>query len=132
MSLQAAETYNGRFLTYGGRAMLIDSSIVHELLQKLGEFELTPWKTVGLLGSVVFASRWFVQMYYTRKLKRVVMPVAFWLLSVFGSCLMLAYFIVGKNDSVGIISTLFPAFVSVYNLSVHLRQRDKVVTVDDK
>lgn len=102
-------------------AMVIEQSLLQELVQKLVEFELTPWKAVGLLGSLLFASRWFVQVYYTRKLKRVVMPLSFWVLSVAGSLMMLSYFVIGKNDSVGIISTLFPAFVSIYNLSVHVR-----------
>ena len=99
--------------------------LTHELnrvLEALHHFELTPWKVVGLLGSVMFTSRWFVQLYYTRKLKRVVMPLSFWWLSVLGSALLLSYFIVGKNDSVGILSNFFPAFVSIYNLVVHMRE----------
>ena len=97
----------------------------HELTHiaaALRGFEMTPWKIVGWIGSLMFTSRWFVQMYYTRKLKRVVMPLAFWWLSVCGSVLLLSYFIVGKNDSVGILSNFFPAFVSVYNLVVHMRE----------
>ena len=100
------------------------------ILSALRQFELTPWKVVGLLGSVMFTSRWFVQLYYTRKLKRVVMPLSFWWLSVCGSALLLAYFIIGKNDSVGIISNFFPAFVSIYNLVVHLRHRKNSITGD--
>jgi lipid-A-disaccharide synthase-like uncharacterized protein len=100
------------------------------ILRALQQFELTPWKAVGLLGSVMFTSRWFVQLYYTRKLKRVVMPLAFWWLSVSGSVLLLAYFIVGKNDSVGILSNFFPVFVSIYNLIVHLRHRKNSITGD--
>jgi lipid-A-disaccharide synthase-like uncharacterized protein len=100
------------------------------ILHALQQFELTPWKAVGLLGSVMFTSRWFVQLYYTHKLKRVVMPLAFWWLSVFGSALLLAYFVIGKNDSVGIISNFFPVFVSVYNLIVHLRHRKHSITGD--
>ena len=91
--------------------------ILHALL----DFQLTPWKVVGFCGTAMFTSRWFVQLYYTRKYKRVVMPAAFWVLSVFGSMLLLAYFIFGKNDSVGIVSYLFPSFVSVYNLVVHMQ-----------
>jgi len=78
------------------------------ILAALQHFEFTPWKVVGFLGSVMFTSRWFVQLYYTRKLGRVVMPLSFWWLSVCGSALLLAYFIVGKNDSVGILSNFFP------------------------
>ena len=104
---------------------------LHRILAALQGFELTPWKAVGLLGSLMFTSRWFVQLYYTRKHKRVVMPLAFWWLSVIGSSLLLAYFVVGKNDSVGIISNFFPAFVSIYNLVVHLRHHKNNVTGDE-
>lgn len=96
------------------------------ILHALQHFQLTPWKAVGLLGSLLFTSRWFVQLYYTRKFGRVVMPLAFWWLSVAGSAMLLAYFVVGKNDSIGIISNFFPVFVSVYNLVVHLRHRKRV------
>lgn len=96
------------------------------ILQALQQFQLTPWKMVGLLGSLLFTSRWFVQLYYTRKLGRVVMPLAFWWLSVAGSAMLLAYFVIGKNDSIGIISNFFPAFVSIYNLVMHLRHRRNV------
>ena len=96
------------------------------ILHSLQHFQLTPWKAVGLLGSLLFTSRWFVQLYYTRKLGQVVMPLAFWWLSVAGSALLLAYFVVGKNDSIGIISNFFPVFVSVYNLVVHLRHHKRV------
>lgn len=107
--------------------------ISHEwqhILTALRTFQLTPWKAVGIAGSLLFASRWFVQFYYTRKFQRVVMPLAFWWLSVGGSTLMLAYFVFGKNDSVGIISTAFPAFVSVYNLIIHMRHHKNDVTGD--
>lgn len=100
------------------------------IIDALVGFELTPWKIVGFLGMAMFTSRWFVQLYYTRKHKRVVMPLAFWWLSVSGSVLLLAYFIVGKNDSVGIMSNLFPVFVSIYNLYVHLRHKKNTITGD--
>ncbi|MDE1894241.1 MAG: lipid-A-disaccharide synthase N-terminal domain-containing protein [Xanthomonadaceae bacterium] len=101
-----------------------------QILHALQQFHLTPWKAVGYAGTLLFTSRWFVQLYYTRKYKRVVMPLAFWWLSVFGSALLLAYFIVGKNDSVGILSNFFPVFVSVYNLVIHLRHRKNAMTGD--
>jgi lipid-A-disaccharide synthase-like uncharacterized protein len=100
------------------------------ITQALAQFHLTPWKLVGYAGTLMFTSRWFVQLYYTRKYKRVVMPLAFWWLSVLGSTLLLAYFVVGKNDSVGILSNFFPVFVSVYNLIVHLRHHKNDITGD--
>lgn len=94
---------------------------MHHILHALLNFQLTPWKIVGFLGTVIFAGRWLVQLYVTRKQRRVTMPVLFWYMSVFGSLLTLSYFIFGKNDAVGIVSNLFPMFVALYNLSVHRR-----------
>jgi lipid-A-disaccharide synthase-like uncharacterized protein len=112
------------------RPMDFLSTHLTNILHALQQFELTPWKMVGFAGTLLFTSRWFVQLYYTRKYKRVVMPLSFWWLSVFGSVLLLAYFTVGKNDSVGILSNFFPVFVSVYNLIVHLRHRKNAITGD--
>jgi lipid-A-disaccharide synthase-like uncharacterized protein len=106
------------------------SAQMTHIMVALQQFELTPWKMVGFAGTLMFTSRWFVQLYYTRKYKRVVMPLAFWWLSVCGSILLLAYFIFGKNDSVGILSNFFPIFVSVYNLFVHLRHHKNSITGD--
>jgi len=96
---------------------------------------LTPWKLVGYLGVVLFAGRWFVQMAYSRRHGRPVVPTVFWLMSISGSLLLLSYFIFGKNDSVGILSNLFPAGVAGYNLYldlVHKRsQRDAEATAAD-
>jgi lipid-A-disaccharide synthase-like uncharacterized protein len=97
---------------------------MEHILHALANYQITPWKAVGYLGMVMFTSRWFLQLYATRKHKRVTVPLTFWVLSMFGSVLMLAYFIFGKNDSVGILANLFPAFVSLYNLVMHLRHPD--------
>ena len=68
------------------------------------------------MSVALFAGRWFVQMYYSRKYRKPVVPTVFWLMSISGSLLLLSYFIFGKNDSVGILSNLFPAGVAGYNL----------------
>lgn len=112
----------------GPRGMLCadfhtDANPMNEVLLTLHGITITPWKIVGYLGVFLFTSRWFVQLYATKKLKRVHMPQSFWWLSVFGSALLVTYFTFGKNDSVGVMSNLFPAFVSVYNLVVDIRHR---------
>jgi len=98
---------------------------MEHILHALRDFEITPWKLDGFIGTFTFTARWFVQLYATKKQKKVVMPMAFWYLSVCGSVLLLAYFIFGKNDSVGIVSNFFPLFVSLYNVSVHLRHKER-------
>ena len=82
---------------------------------------VTPWKLVGYLGVALFAGRWFVQLFASRISRRPVMPRAFWYMSISGSLLLLAYFIFGRNDSVGVLSNLFPLFVALYNLGLDLR-----------
>ena len=37
--------------------------------------------------------------------------------------LLLSYFVFGKNDSVGVLSNLFPAGVAGYNLYLDLRNK---------
>jgi lipid-A-disaccharide synthase-like uncharacterized protein len=98
---------------------------MHDALADLHLLTLTPWKIIGFLGTILFTARWFVQFYATKKNKRVTVPMSFWYLSVSGSVLTLAYFIWGKNDSVGIIQTAFPMLVSFYNVFAHLKQRDR-------
>jgi lipid-A-disaccharide synthase-like uncharacterized protein len=82
---------------------------------------LTPWKLVGYLGVTLFAGRWVVQLYASRAEGRPTLPRVFWYMSVTGSILLLAYFTFGKNDSVGILSNLFPALIAGYNLYLDLR-----------
>ncbi len=96
---------------------------MNQVLFYIHHIGVTPWKLIGYLGVFLFTARWFVQLYATRRHKQVVMPPAFWWLSITGSVLLLTYFTFGKNDSVGVLSNLFPAFVSIYNLAVHLRAR---------
>ncbi len=100
---------------------------MNEVLFHIHHIGVTPWKLIGYLGAFMFTARWFVQLYATKKLRRVVMPISFWWLSITGSTLLLAYFIFGKNDSVGVLSNLFPTFVSVYNLVVHMRAHNPEV-----
>ena len=96
---------------------------MNEVLFHFNHVVITPWKLIGYIGVFLFTARWFVQLYATKKLRRVVMPAAFWWLSISGSVLLLAYFTFGKNDSVGILQNLFPAFTACYSLYLDIRHR---------
>jgi lipid-A-disaccharide synthase-like uncharacterized protein len=89
------------------------------------EIVVTAWKLVGFAGAFMFTGRWFVQMHYSRKAGRPVIPIGYWVMSMVGSVLLLSYFVRGKNDSVGILSNLFPCFVASYNLFLELAHRRK-------
>ncbi len=79
------------------------------------------WKAVGWLGNAVFFSRFFVQWYATEKLKRVVVPTAFWWLSLAGSLLLLSYALFYKRDSVFIFAYAFTWIPYIRNLIIHQR-----------
>lgn len=86
---------------------------------------ITAWKLVGYTGVFLFAGRWFVQLAASKVHGKPVMPTLFWYMSASGSVLLLAYFIFGKNDSVGVMSNLFPLFVALYNLYLDGRSRQR-------
>jgi lipid-A-disaccharide synthase-like uncharacterized protein len=87
------------------------------------QLTITAWKLVGYTGASMFAGRWFVQWWAAKRAGRVVVPRLFWYMSVVGSLMTLAYFVWGKNDSVGILQNLFPSFVAVYNLWLDIGHR---------
>jgi lipid-A-disaccharide synthase-like uncharacterized protein len=81
------------------------------------------WKVIGWIGNAVFFSRFFVQWYATEKLRRVVVPAAFWWLSLSGSLLLLIYSL-SKHDSVFIFAYAFTWIPYIRNLVIHYRHQD--------
>jgi lipid-A-disaccharide synthase-like uncharacterized protein len=73
------------------------------------------WTYFGLTANLLFASRFIVQWYVSEKLKRSVIPVQFWYLSIAGSVMMLIYAIyIGKVPL--ILGFLFPTIIYLRNL----------------
>jgi lipid-A-disaccharide synthase-like uncharacterized protein len=98
-----------------------------DLIWHHGKFlgiEWTAWKAIGWLGNAVFFSRFFVQWYATEKLKRVVVPVAFWWLSLGGSLLLLSYAVFHDRDSVFIFAYAFTWIPYIRNLVIHRRHEE--------
>jgi lipid-A-disaccharide synthase-like uncharacterized protein len=96
---------------------------MNDVLLMVFGVKVTAWKLIGYTGVFLFAGRWFVQLAASKAMGKPVMPTLFWYMSASGSVLLLAYFIFGKNDSVGVMSNLFPLFVALYNL--YLDQKSK-------
>lgn len=90
---------------------------------KLFGIDWSVWKVVGWVGNAVFFSRFFVQWYATEKLKRVVVPVAFWWLSLSGSFLLLIYSL-RQRDSVFIFAYAFTWIPYIRNLMIHSRHEE--------
>lgn len=89
---------------------------MNEPILNIFGLSVTGWKLVGYIGILLFGGRWFVQLAASWVAKKSVMPIVFWYMSLFGSLLLLSYFTFAKNDSVGILANLFPAFVASYNI----------------
>jgi len=80
------------------------------------------WKIIGWLGNAVFFSRFFVQWYATEKKKQVVVPQAFWWLSLAGSVTLLCYSL-HQQDSVFIFAYAFTWIPYIRNLVIHRRNK---------
>jgi lipid-A-disaccharide synthase-like uncharacterized protein len=86
--------------------------------------EWNVWKAVGWAGNIAFFSRFFVQWYASEKQRRVVVPVAFWWLSLVGSLLLLLYALFYRRDSVFIFAYAFTWIPYIRNLVIHSRSND--------
>ncbi|KGQ19122.1 lipid A biosynthesis protein [Lysobacter dokdonensis DS-58] len=85
---------------------------------------MSPWKLIGLTGALMFGGRWLVQFVASRRHGKPVIPRLFWYMSLVGSVMTLAYFVFSaKQDSVGVIQNLFPAFTAGYSLYLDIRHR---------
>jgi lipid-A-disaccharide synthase-like uncharacterized protein len=95
------------FVWYNGTLLGIDWSV---------------WKVVGWIGNVVFSCRFVVQWYVTEKRKQVVVPQAFWWLSLIGALTLLCYSI-RQRDSVFIFAYAFSWVPYMRNLVIHRRNK---------
>lgn len=85
---------------------------------------VTGWKLIGYVGALMFGGRWVVQFLASRRAGKPVIPRLFWYMSVVGSLMTLSYFVFSaKQDSVGVLQNLFPAFTAIYSLYLDIRNR---------
>ena len=85
---------------------------------------VTGWKLIGYTGALMFGGRWLVQFVASRRAGKPVIPRLFWYMSVVGSLMTLSYFLFSaKQDSVGVLQNLFPAFTALYSLKLDIQHR---------
>ena len=85
---------------------------------------VTPWKLIGYTGALMFGGRWLLQFVASKRMGKPVIPRAFWYMSVVGSLMTLSYFLFSaKQDSVGVLQNLFPAFTALYSLYLDIKHR---------
>ncbi len=81
------------------------------------------WLAIGLIGQALFSARFVVQWLYSEKVKKSVIPTAFWYFSVGGGATLLAYAI-HREDPVFIIGQGAGLFVYFRNLQFLWRDKD--------
>ena len=85
---------------------------------------ITYWKIIGYTGALMFGGRWLVQFVASKRAGKPVIPRIFWYMSVGGSLMTLSYFkFSAKQDSVGVLQYLFPAFTALYSLWLDIKHR---------
>jgi len=85
---------------------------------------VTGWKLIGYTGALMFGGRWLVQFIASKRAGKPVIPRVFWYMSVVGSLMTLSYFLFSaKQDSVGVLQNLFPAFTALYSLYLDIKHR---------
>lgn len=89
----------------------------------------TIWLGIGFGGQAMFSMRFLVQWLYSEKVKRSIVPVAFWYFSIAGSLMLLSYAIY-KKDPVFILGQSFGLLVYLRNL--YLIRREKRLALQEK
>jgi lipid-A-disaccharide synthase-like uncharacterized protein len=80
------------------------------------------WLVIGFLGQALFSARFIVQWLSSEKIKKSVIPHAFWYFSVAGGATLLAYAI-HRRDPVFIVGQAAGLFIYARNLQFIWRDR---------
>lgn len=123
IGVSGAETYAHNGALYEGRGHMHRVLLELDLPLTATHWTITGWKLLGFIGAFCFAGRWLVQAWHRKRTGSAVMPTIFWVISLGGAGMVTAYFVWGKNDSVGIITNALPASVALWNLVQDLRTR---------
>lgn len=83
------------------------------------------WLAVGFLGQGLFSARFIVQWLKSEKLKKSVVPLAFWYFSLAGGATLLAYAI-HRGDPVFIVGQGAGLFIYLRNLWFIKREHQQV------
>jgi len=103
--------------------MLIDiAHAVGGYLHDVFIVSLDWWVLLGFIAQAFFTARFAVQWIASERAGRSVVPLAFWLLSIGGGVLLLAYALY-RRDPVFIAGQAFGVFVYARNLYFVLRER---------
>lgn len=83
------------------------------------------WLGIGFVGQGLFSMRFIIQWIYSEKVKKSVIPLAFWYFSVLGGATLLAYAIY-RNDPVFIVGQGAGLLIYARNLWLIHRERREI------
>jgi len=89
----------------------VSQGLWHGVFQKFASW----WVALGLIGQLIFASRFVIQWVASERKGKSVIPVPFWYLSLVGSAILLVYSI-HIQDPVFILANALNFFIYVRNL----------------
>src|SRR5262245_2977358 len=88
-----------------------------------GLLHVNGWVLFGILGQILFGSRFIVQWVASERRKESTIPVAFWYLSLLGGLILFAYAFWYRQDIVFTIGQSAGVFIYVRNLMLIRRPR---------
>lgn len=97
-----------------------------ETLKHFVDILASPMGMLGMLGQILFFSRFLVQWIASEKKGKSTIPLSFWYLSIGGGALLLFYAI-WRKDPVITLGQLVGLFVYVRNLMLIYRHKSKQV-----
>lgn len=80
------------------------------------------WAGIGVIGQVLFMSRFLIQLYKSEKAKKSVLPVEFWYFSIAGGLITLSYAI-HRRDLVFTVAQMLGLIIYFRNLILVYRER---------
>lgn len=85
----------------------------------------TVWLVVGFVGQALFTMRFFVQWLKSERVRRSVVPEAFWYFSLLGGATLLTYAI-HRKDPVFIVGQASGLFIYLRNIYFIVRERKEL------
>lgn len=82
------------------------------------------WLAFGIVAQILFTARMVVQWWASERAGRSVVPLAFWILSLIGGGMTLAYGI-QRREAVIIMGQVLAVFIYVRNIMLIMKNRAK-------
>jgi lipid-A-disaccharide synthase-like uncharacterized protein len=88
---------------------------------------IDPWMCVGFLGQLLFFTRFVVQWIASERKRRVVVPAAYWYISIVGTCILLVYSVHLRNP---VFMLGFGVTFFIYMRNIQLLRRGRRDSAD--